>query len=1137
MRKSLDLISSSSILELKNYWLNCLSGELPLLNLPTSLPRGSIQNYNCSSYNFVINKRLTRLLEKLAESENVSLDTLLLAAFKVLLYRYTNEKDILVGLVLNQQISNFVNVVVSRNFITNNILFKKFLYQVNHTILEIRNYQDYPFALLVKELQPTSNSSHSPICQASFTFQTEHQQENISKLFEPVVTKQLINYGQLELEFDLSLEVIQLSELLQSSFKYNSNLLDETTVTQISRHFENLLESIVSNSEQSVAQLPFLSEREREKILVEWNATQTDYDVTRCLHQLIEAQVERTPDAIAVSFRGEHLTYRELNQRANQLAHYLQTLGVQPEVLVGICIERSLEMLVGLLGILKAGAAYLPLDPGYPLERLELILSDSQVPVLLTDNQKLFANDEQRKVVDLRRDQPNIATHIQDNPAPRATPNNLAYVIYTSGSTGKPKGVAIPHNAVVNFLQSMQREPGITESDVLLAVTTVSFDIAALELYLPLITGAQVVLTTRDLAIDGKLLKEFIDTVGATIMQATPASWRMLLAAGWSGSPQLKILCGGEGLTSDLAQQLLKKGSAVWNLYGPTETTIWSTVCRVDTTKLSHALVPIGRPIANTQIYILDSHLQPVPVGVLGELYISGVGVARGYLNRPELSAERFISNPFSDSYRLYRTGDVARYLDDGTIEYISRIDHQVKIRGFRIELGEIENALSTHPQVREAVVITRSDHTEEKQIVAYITTQQEQPTPESLRDFLKQKLPDYMVPTAFVRLEALPLTPSGKVNRRALPKPTASSFCQHNEFVAPRTNSEWKLAKIWSEIFNIQQVGVKDNFFEIGGNSLSAIHLIASIEQQFGKELPLSAVLTNPTIEDFAKLLDTSSETFDNSPLIPIQPKGDKQPFFCVHPAGGHVMCYFKLAQYLSTDQPFYGLQAQGFHGEEEPLTRIEDMASLYIQAMKKFQPQGPYSIGGWSFGGVVAYEMAQQLHKQGDEVSLLAIVDSYVPILLDKNKKIDAPYLVGVLSRYFGGMLGQDNLVTPDEIEHLSTDEQINYILDKAVEVKILPPSNQSQQNRRLLDVLVGTLNATYSYVKQPYPGKVTVFRAREKHLMAPDPTLVWVELFSIMDAEDIKIVDVSGNHYTLILEPHVQVLAEGLRLCMGA
>jgi amino acid adenylation domain-containing protein len=1140
MNKTIKMKALFSPSELKEYWEKQLAGELPLLNLPTTLPRSSIKTYDCSSHSFIIQNKLTGLLKDLANSESVSLENLLLAAFKVLLYRYTNETDILVALLLNQQdspqlarvASDLTNVVVSRDFISESISFKNFLNQVSSTVLEIRDYQDYPFDLLVKELQSKSNSSDSPICQASFTFQNANQQENISNLFESVVKKKPKNCDQIELEFDLSLEVIQLSESLQSCFKYNSNLLDETTVAQISRHFQNLLESIVSNPEQPVAQLPLLSEREREKILVEWNATQTDYDLTLCLHQLIEAQVERNSNAIAVSFAGEQLTYRELNQRANQLAHYLQTLGVKPEVLVGICIERSLEMLVGLLGILKAGAAYLPLDPRLPQERLELILSDSQVPVLLTDNQKLFADDEHRKVVCLRTNQENIATHSKDNPAPCATAKNLAYVIYTSGSTGKPKGVEIPHSAVVNFLKSMQSEPGITESDVLLAVTTVSFDIAALELYLPLITGAQVVLATREVASDGKLLKELIDTAGATIMQATPASWQMLLAAGWSGSPQLKILCGGEGLTSDLAQHLLEKSAVVWNLYGPTETTIWSTVSKVEAAQLSHALAPIGRPIANTQIYILDSYFQPVPVGVLGELYIGGVGVARGYLNRPELTAERFVANPFSVDYCLYKTGDLARYLHDGNIEYVSRIDHQVKIRGFRIELGEIENTLSAHPEVREAVVITRSDQSEEKQIVAYFTAQQQQPTPETLRDFLRQKLPDYMVPTAFVILDALPLTPSGKVNRRALPKPTVSSFSQHNEFITPRNDTERGLAKIWSEILNIQPVGVKDNFFEIGGNSLSAIHLIASIEQQFGKELPLSAILTNPTIEKFANLLDTSSDTFDRSPLIPIQPKGNKQPFFCVHPAGGHVMSYFKLAQYLSTDQPFYGLQAQGFHGGEEPLTRVEDMASLYIQAIQKFQPQGPYSIGGWSFGGVVAYEMAQQLHKQGQEVSLLAILDSYVPILLDKNKKIDALYLVGALSRYLGGMLGQDNLVTTDEIKHLNVDEQINYILDKAIKVKILPPSNQ---NRRIVDVLVGTLKATYSYEKQPYPGKVTVFRAREKHLMAPDPTLVWVELFSIMDAEDIKIVDVSGNHYTLILEPHLQVLAECLKSCL--
>ncbi|MBR8837279.1 MAG: amino acid adenylation domain-containing protein [Stigonema ocellatum SAG 48.90 = DSM 106950] len=1139
MNKSLNIKSSFTVetsegKKMKEYWEKQLSGELPLLELPTSLPRSPLTIFNGSSHSFVINNRLTGLLKNLANSQSVSLYNFLLAAFKVLLYRYTSEKDILVGLILTQQdkgefervTNNFAQVVVSRDLISESISFNKFVNQVSHTVLEITEYQDYPFDLLVRQFQSKSDSIHSAICQATFAFQNGNEQENISEYEE---------LRQQKVEFDLSLEVIQLSESLQGYFKYNSNLLDKGTVAQISGHFQNLLESIVSNPEQPVAQLPLLSEREREKILVEWNSTQNDYDLKTCLHQLIEAQVERTPDAIALSFTEEQLTYRELNQRANQLAHHLQTLGVQPEVLVGICVERSLDMLVGLLGILKAGAAYLPLDPGYPLERLELILSDSQVPVLLTDNQKLFADDEHRKVVCLRTDQKNIATHSKDNPPPRATAKNLAYVIYTSGSTGKPKGVEIPHGAVVNFLKSMQYEPGITESDVLLAVTTVSFDIAALELYLPLSTGARVVLATREIASDGRLLKELIDTAGATVMQATPASWRMLLAGGWTGSPQLKILCGGEGLTSDLARQLLEKGATVWNLYGPTETTIWSTVFQVKAAELSYPLVPIGRPIANTQIYILDEHLQPVPTGVLGELYIGGVGVARGYLNRPELTAERFIVNPFSPGSRCYKTGDLARYLHDGNIEYVSRIDNQVKIRGFRIELGEIENILSAHPQVEEAVVITRSDRPEEIQIVAYLTAQQEQPTLHTLRDFLRQKLPDYMVPTAFVILDTLPLTPSGKVDRRALPKPTVSSFSQHNEFVAPRNDTEQELAKIWSEILKIQPVGVKDNFFEIGGNSLSAMHLIASIGQQFGKELPLSAILTNPTIEEFANLLDTSEETFDNSPLIPIQPKGNKQPFFCVHPAGGHVMCYFKLAHSLSADQPFYGLQAQGFHGEEEPLTRVEDMASLYIQALQKFQPQGPYSIGGWSFGGVVAYEMAQQLHKQGHEVSLLAILDSYVPILLDKNKKIDAPYLVGALSRYFGGMFGQDNLVTPDEIKHLDVNEQINYILDKAVEVKILPPSNQSQQNRRILDVLVGTLKATYSYVKQPYPGKVTVFRAREKHIMAPDPTLVWVELFSVMDAEDIKIVDVPGSHYTFILEPHLPVLAERLNSCL--
>jgi thioesterase domain-containing protein/acyl carrier protein len=637
-------------------------------------------------------------------------------------------------------------------------------------------------------------------------------------------------------------------------------------------------------------------------------------------------------------------------------------------------------------------------------------------------------------------------------------------------------------------------------------------------------------------------------------MQATPATWNLLLAAGWQSSPQLKILCGGEALPRKLANQLLEKGAAVWNLYGPTETTIWSAAYKVESNQLiarsKEAPESIGRAIANTQIYILDHHLQPVPIGVTGELHIGGVGVGRGYLNRPDLTDEKFIPNPFGNSKfkiqsskfnRLYKTGDLARYLPDGNIEYVGRIDHQVKIRGFRIELGEIENALSKHPEVREAVVIARSEKSGDKQLVAYVVPNVggghggTAPTPSTLRSFLKQKLPDYMVPAAIVVLESFPLTPNGKLDRRALPAPDTSSFVAAS-FVAPRDEIEGQLAQIWSEILNIHPVGVKDNFFDLGGHSISAVQLMGKIKQQFGKTLPLTALFPSATIEELAERLQTETDAPTHPCIVPIQPNGNKSPFFCVHPAWGHVLCYVNLSRYLGDEQPFYGLRAIGFDEGEEPLTQVEDMASLYIEGMRTVQPEGPYQVGGWSFGGVVAFEIAQQLHKMGQEVSRLALLDSYMPLLLDKNKKIDDVYLVGVLSRVFGGMYGQDNLVTPEELEGLSIPEQIEYITDKARKVNIFPAEVEGQDNRRIVDVLVGTLKATYAYQRQPYPGKVTVFRAQEKHIMAPDPTLVWVELFAVLAAKEIEIIKVPGSHYTFVLEPNLPVLAERLGTCLS-
>ncbi len=671
--RELNILNSSEGDRLWKYWQKQLAGELPVLELPTYCPRPPIRTYNGSSYTFKINNEQTQRLRLLAETEDVSLYTTLLAAFQVILHRYTGEEDVLIACPIPRQpefarvVGNFVNPVVLRVPISGSLAFKDFLQQVSKKVCETSEYQDYPFPLLVKEFQSKSNFSHSPICQVSFSFQNLQEFETLSTLFEPPATGDTINGGVWEyfelagqkVEWDLSLEVSELKESLIVSFKYNSDLLDASTVAQIAGHFQNLLSAIVSEPQQQVADLPLLSASEQHQLLMDWNSTEQDYSFS-CIHQLFEAQVERTPDAIAVIFENQHLTYRELNSRANQLAHYLQKQGVKPEVLVGICVERSLEMVVGLLGILKAGGAYVPLDPRYPQERLAYMLADSQMSVLLTqqkykDAGKMPALHEHgARVVCLDTDWSAIARESQENSVSNVTAENLAYVIYTSGSTGKPKGVQICHQSLTNFLASMRLSPGLTEQDILLAVTTISFDIAALELYLPLIVGAQVVLASREVAGDGLQLLEKLVNSGATVMQATPVTWNLLLAAGWQGNPQLKILCGGEALPRQLASQLLEKGAAVWNLYGPTETTIWSSVCQVKcnpeiaTTKETPE--SIGRAIANTQIYILDPHLQLVPIGVAGELHIGGVGLARGYLNRPDLTAEKFIPNPFEKS-------------------------------------------------------------------------------------------------------------------------------------------------------------------------------------------------------------------------------------------------------------------------------------------------------------------------------------------------------------------------------------------------------------------------------------------------------------------------------------------------------
>lgn len=1141
-----EFLKSPKSQESYKYWQKVLGEDLSILELPTKLSTPTQRSYEGGVYNLQLDNEIISRLRQLASDLDVNLEILLLAAYKVLLYRYSNfnnkVKDILVGVrIASPQraavVGNYSEILVVKDTLSSEVSFRDLVAQVQQNITEINNFP-YPYPLLVQQLKISPQLVHSPLCQAAFVYR--QLEGNIGKLFVKLTKTEAaslsplnLNYFELpeeRVEFDLTLKATEADDTFLLQLKYNIELLDIGMIAQMGRHLVNLLEAISYDSRLSIGKLPLLSDSEIKQILENFNRTKKDYELSQSLPELITSQAEITPQNVALIFEDISLTYAQLNQRANQIANYLQKLAIKRDTLVGICVERSPLMVIGLLGILKAGAAYVPIDPDYPEDRIAYMLADSGVNILLTlEKFQAKLQDYSGELLFLDRDKETISKESSDNPVVEINPDNLAYVLYTSGSTGKPKGAMNTHKGVCNRLLWMQDTFCLAWGDRVLQKTPFSFDVSVWEFFWPLLCGATIVLAKPGGHQDSSYLVNLINAIGITTVHFVPSMLQVFLE-----DPDVEtctslqmVMCSGEALSFDLQQRFFSRlGCQLHNLYGPTETAIDVThwQCQPDS---DLNIVPIGKPVDNTKVYVLDAQLQPVPFGVLGELHIGGVQVGRGYLNQPELTAAKFIPNPFNPGETLYKTGDLVRYLPDGNIEYLQRLDHQVKIRGLRIELGEIEQVLTQHPQVRESLVIVSSDPYRGQQLVAYVVCSQESPSIPQLRQYLQTKLPNYMIPAAIVILEAFPLTPNGKLDRQALPNYDVSK----GESSQPQDVIESQLLELWSELLGIKQIGLTDNFFDLGGHSLLAIKLIGKIQQRFSQKLPLATLLSHATIADLAKVL-RQQQTKTYSPLVSLQPKGTKQPLYCIHPAGGHVLCYMGLSRYLGDNQPFYGLQAQGFNAGETPLSQVEDMASLYVKAIREFQPQGPYQVGGWSFGGVVAYEVAQQLQQQGQEVNLLAILDSYVPILLDPDKKIDDVYLVGVLSRVFGGMFGLDNLVSPNDLVNLSVDEQIEFIIDKAKQAGIFPPEVEQQDNRRILDVLVGTLKATYTYQRQPYPGKVTVFRAQEKHIMASDPQLVWVELFSILDSSEIEIVKVPGSHYTFVLEPHLPILAQRLQ-----
>ncbi|HEX2569781.1 MAG TPA: non-ribosomal peptide synthase/polyketide synthase [Polyangia bacterium] len=1149
-----------------SYWKQQLGGRLPVLDLPTDHPRPPIQTYRGGLHHFTLAPALTQALAALGREQGATLFMTLLAAFQALLYRYTGQKDLVVGTPIAGRtrieteglIGCFINTLALRTDLDGQPTFRELLGRVREVTLGAYAHQDVPFEKLVEVLGVERDLSRSPVFQVMFALQNLP----LSEAGLPGLKLTPLPYDGGIAKFDLSLTLQPGGEGLLGGFEYNTDLFEAATIERLAGHFQVLLAGIVGHpaakagAEVRITELPLLTAAERRTLLEEWAAwpkwtewaeweevpggpasDAAPHPVTQgaCLHTRFEAQVARTPRAIALVDGTRSLDYAELDERANRLAHTLRDLGVRPETPVGICIERSWEMVVGLLGILKAGGVYVPLDPAYPEERLGFVIDDARVrfvvtqahlvsrlPATLGDGARILRidTDWDTTIGTARGDRPGIVT----------APEQLAYLIYTSGSTGRPKGVAIAHQNAVALLTWAEE---VFEPEVLagtLASTSIAFDLSIFELFLSLSVGGSVILARTVLD-----LPELPARDRVTLVNTVPSAVRELLRMGGLPAGVRVVNLAGEPLPTALVREIYARPGIerVYDLYGPSETTTYSTWAL----RRPDGPATIGRPIAGTRVYVLDAQGQPVPAGVPGELYIGGAGVARGYLGRPELTADRFVPDPFGGSVggssgsepgaRLYRTGDLVRWRSDGTLEYLGRTDFQVKVRGFRIELGEVETALLQHPSLRQAVVLVREDAPGDKRLVAYLVAQEAAVPSGELRAFLQRRLPEYMVPSAFVFLEALPLTPNGKLDRRALPSPDQGGVEAREALLGPRDELEAKLVHLWEEVLGVRPVGVRQHFFELGGHSLLAARLVAEVRKVLGRPLPLLTLFQNPTIEQLARALRQKEErAASGSALVQLQAgQAGERPLFLVHGGGGSASGYAELARHLDPARPVYAFHAPGLDGGEMLPASVEAMARHYVGLMRGVQAEGPYLLGGWSFGGVVAFEMARQLEAVGGVVELLALIDSHAPSPEARLAPDELALLAG-----FGRILDlpvQRMGLDPERLRALGGRERLAYVLEQARRTLGDAFSLELDQVERYFAIFRHHEEALRRYVPRLYTGRMVLLRAGTQEVPGVAADLGW----GAWTTGGLIVDEVPGEHYTLLSVPQVAPLAAKL------
>jgi amino acid adenylation domain-containing protein/FkbM family methyltransferase len=1230
-------LSGEVLAKQQSYWRKQLAGAPPLLELPTDYPRPSIQTFSGTSLARGLPTELASELFTLSQREGVTLFMLLLAAFQTLLYRYCGQPDIVVGTPIASRfyeevedlIGFFVNTLVLRSDLSGNPSFRSLLARVRRVCLDAYAHQDIPFEHLVEILQVQRTLSHNPLFQVMFTLQNS----GAASLRLPGLTIEPLIFDDHVAKFDLSLTVVEDGQALTIEANYNSDLFSEQTIRNLLEHYQMLLQGVVANPSQTVDALPLLTQREHDQILHEWNSKQDEHTPERCFYEIFQEQALRKPDAVALVFGEERFTYHELNRRANQLAHYLLSLGVEPESRVILFTDRSPDAILGILAIWKAGGIYVPIDPSYPAERVAFLFQDAEATALITRQDLLHLLPEHHlHVVNMDTQRAILAQQSTENPSSRATLQNGAYMIYTSGSTGKPKAVLVEQGSLINVLQTSQQTFAVRPDDRVPCFASFSFDLSLLELFLPLLIGGIALLFTREQLLDLDTLVANLDRM--TIIHMVPSLMREVVRRLKENKPAQQrgehirmIFVGGEAVPPDLLMDLhdLFHSARVYVLYGPTETTI---ICSSYLAPRGKAIEhhPIGSSFPGMTLTIRDQHQQLVPAGVPGEIYIGGPGVARGYFKREELTSKAFL---VLDHERCYKTGDLARYRHDGTIEYLGRIDTQVKLRGYRIELEEIEQVLHQCPEVEAATVMVREDGSGEKNLVAYIvrskkssdgedgpgTTNELELRPSSgeyqaydelihysltnderrnstykkamqrlvkdgnlpitftdeskhlrsgyretafyqalfsdedvpmrhemadapfsnnLRARLSQVLPDYMVPSAFVLLDALPLSPNGKINRHALPAPEHVRSHVENTLVAPRTPAEHQLARIWADLLGLEQVSITDDFFASGGHSLLAVRLVNHIREQFGQSIPLATLFQGKTIEHLATLLEKPLPTQNTFPLVELQHGTARLPFFCIHPVGGNVFCYVELARALGDDLPFYALQAEGLEAGSTPLTSIEDMAAHYIKAMMSIQPRGPYLLGGWSMGGLIALEMARQLQDQQLEVGLVTLIDSWAANPLSASghqpADMDSMHFIRNFVLDLFGPLEQTSEEWFAGLQNLGTEEeQLLFIAERAKQLRILPSDVDHLQTARLLSVFKANIRATQAYLPQDCTQPLLLFSAEEE--LKGEERADRRDLYELASGERERHI-IPGNHYTILTQPQVQLIAKRLR-----